>query len=47
VDLAGKIKVGKARIKTKIIPKYKRILKNKDFINRIKNLLILINLVSF
>ena len=46
-NLAGKTKVGIARIKTSIIPTYKKILKVKDFIICIKNLLILINLVSF
>ena len=47
VNLEGKIKVGIAKIKTKIIPVYKKKLKKEDFINCIKSLLILINLAFF
>jgi len=38
--LFGRTRVGKAKIKTITIPRYKKMLNNNDLINCIKNLLI-------
>jgi hypothetical protein len=47
VNLLGRIRVGIAKIKINIRPMYRKILKIKDLINSIKNLLILASFVSF
>jgi len=47
VNLLGRTRVGIAKIKINIRPKYRKILKIKDLINNIKNLLILISFVFF
>jgi len=47
VNLLGRIRVGIAKIKINIRPMYRKILKIKDLINNIKNLLILASFVSF
>jgi hypothetical protein len=47
VNLLGRIRVGIAKIKINIRPTYRKILKIKDLINNIKNLLILASFVSF
>jgi len=47
VNLLGRIRVGIAKIKIDIRPAYRKILKIKDLINSIKNLLILASFVFF
>ena len=47
VNLLGRTRVGIAKIKINIRPTYRKILKIKDLINNIKNLLILASFVSF